>query len=120
MPFKPEAKTIKLRAQVREWLADHDAAFKVVSRYRFKVAPIRKRLRVSPRQLEQIFTEEAGKTPLKWASELRFERAKELLRGGWDVAYVAKKVEFSAVSNFCREFKNKTGERPGEYQSRFL
>ena len=110
----------KLRAQIRQWLDDPAAAYEAFARVKFKVTPIRKRFRVSPRQLERIFNEEVGKPAMRWMREVRFERTKELLRGGWHLDYAAKKVLYSASSNFCREFKAMTGETPGEYQARFV
>lgn len=55
------------------------------------------------------FKADYGKTPLEFATELRMEKAKELLSNGMAVGEVAKIVGYTQLSNFSNSFKKHFG-----------
>jgi AraC-like DNA-binding protein len=71
--------------------------------------------RVSIRQLERFFLETKGKRPHKWLSELRQQRALELLRGDTSVKETANMLGYNHPAHFSRDFKKHYGKPPLNY-----
>ena len=57
-------------------------------------------------------------SPLSDADVL--ERAQKMLREGWLVRVVAKKVGYMSASSFSAAYKTKTGESPAAYYDRVV
>lgn len=72
---------------------------------------------ISEVYLRQLFREQMGVSPKKYISELRIERAKQLL---WEsrmtVQDIASACGFGTPNHFCRKFREMTGQTPGEYR----
>jgi AraC-like DNA-binding protein len=70
---------------------------------------------VSPFHLHRLFRTVTGVTPLAYVTEIRVERARELLRAGWSVAEVAPAVGYASPGHFARVFRARTGVNPSVY-----
>ena len=67
----------------------------------------------------QRFKEETGRTVLEYATEIRIERAKELLlTTRMTVREISEALGYSTSSSFIRRFKQITGETPREFGKR--
>ena len=72
---------------------------------------------LSPFHFIRMFQKAVGKTPSRYLSELRLERAKSLLvLGKAPLVDIALSCCFSSQSNFTRAFHRATGLTPGEYR----
>ena len=70
---------------------------------------------LSPYHFHRTFREVYGPPPMKWFRKLKFEKAKELLRGGaMTVTEVALQCGFSDVFTFSKAFKREWGMNPSE------
>lgn len=75
-------------------------------------------LGISPSYLSRIFSEIDGKRFTQWLSDLRIEKAKELLADDSKlIRDIGQEVGFLTIQNFMRVFKAKTGVTPSEYRS---
>lgn len=75
-------------------------------------------LGISLSYLSRIFSEIDGKRFTQWLSDLRIEKAKELLADGSKlIRDIGQEVGFLTIQNFMRVFKAKTGVTPSEYRS---
>jgi AraC family carnitine catabolism transcriptional activator len=71
-------------------------------------------LRVSPRQLQRLFTTHLGRSFKRFDRELRLERARELLeQTSLPVLDVAMATGFGSVEHFSRSYKALFGTSPG-------
>lgn len=69
---------------------------------------------VSDRTLRRGFKELFGITPLGYLTQLRMQRARQLLQQGhWTVAEVARSVGYANLGHFATAFKNQFGMTPG-------
>jgi len=67
--------------------------------------------------LSQYFKDRTGKTLLNYITNLRMEKAKQLLSSGkLELRYVAEEVGYYNVSSFIRRFKQIVGVTPGEFR----
>ncbi|MFR1565216.1 MAG: helix-turn-helix transcriptional regulator [Christensenellales bacterium] len=67
------------------------------------------------------FTLNEGKTPLEYLTELRINRAKELITGSdKSLADIAEECGFSAQSYFNRTFRSATGCTPSEFRLKHM
>ena len=65
-----------------------------------------------------LFRKQFGKSPQQYVTELRMERAMELLRSNMlSVAQVAEQCGYNGQSYFCREFKKHVGIAPSRYRT---
>lgn len=72
---------------------------------------------ISPVYLSTLFKEETGISYIKYVTELRLNKAKELLRSGeFLVTEVSEKVGYHNYRYFCDMFKKSTGMTPNEYK----
>ncbi len=73
-------------------------------------------LYLSPYYLMHIFKNETGKTLVNFLTELRIEKAKELLKEpGCKIYEIATQIGYSDVKYFNKLFKKHTGLSPSEY-----
>lgn len=72
---------------------------------------------MSVSNLEKLFKKHFNVSPLTYRNQIRIERAKLLLDGGFSVAEAANKVGFSDVYYFSRVFKKMCGMPPSKYSN---
>ncbi|MFP3648911.1 helix-turn-helix domain-containing protein, partial [Paraburkholderia sp. SIMBA_054] len=76
-----------------------------------------RRLEMSVRQLERLFTAKTGKSPLAYGRQIRIRTASWLLTSSdRSVADIASSCGFSDSSHLGREFKKEFGESPNAYR----
>jgi len=75
------------------------------------------RFRQNRYNLLRSFKNAYGFPPHSYQMNIRVERAKEMLRKGWDIADVAARAGFTDQSHFHRVFKKHTAATPGQYKS---
>lgn len=79
--------------------------------------------RLAPARLRQLFKSETGKSPVRYLTELRMRRAKQLLETSLlSVKEITARIGISDKSHFARTFKRTCGltpirHRASEYQS---
>lgn len=83
------------------------------------VSTLASRARISPRQLNRLFTDELGTTPSKYVEEIRFDKAKALLATGHNVTDTAQRSGFTSRENLRRAFVRRLAMAPSDYQQRF-
>ena len=73
-------------------------------------------LHMTPGYVSRLFSRESGTTYRKYLTELRVEKAKELLAtSGLSIAEVCDRVGFNDYFHFLKTFKRLTGTSPGKY-----
>lgn len=73
-------------------------------------------LHMTPGYVSRLFSRESGTTYRKYLTELRVEKAKELLATtGLSIAEVCDRVGFNDYFHFLKTFKRLTGVSPGKY-----
>ncbi|SHJ62326.1 AraC-type DNA-binding protein [Desulfatibacillum alkenivorans DSM 16219] len=77
-------------------------------------------LGVNPYTLLRSFKAAVGITPHAYRMNCRIEKARELLRRGWDIAETALECGFFDQSHFHRHFKAMTTVTPQEYRVNFV
>jgi two-component system, response regulator YesN len=71
--------------------------------------------------LSKIFKEEYGKTIKQYISEIRMEKAKELLKNpNLKIIDIAEKVGYDKVHGFLKQFKEYTGSTPGQFRDTLI
>lgn len=74
---------------------------------------------MSPNYLRTIFKEKTGSTVLEYMTQVRLDRAAQLLRESpMKVNEIAAKVGYENASHFCAVFLKKKGLTPNEYRNR--
>ena len=73
-------------------------------------------LGIERRRFAYLFERYTGLTPIRYLTEIRIRRAKELLRSGSTVSEAAEKVGYFDSFYFSRVFKKQTGMSPTEYK----
>ena len=74
------------------------------------------RFGISPKSVSQLFKEEVGEKFLDYLLQVRFDRAKQMLRETDEpVQSIAEQVGYHHVISFHRAFKKQVGMPPGEY-----
>lgn len=71
---------------------------------------------MNPAYLSILFKDEVKMSYIKYLTQLRINRAKELLLAGHKVAEVSELVGYSNYHYFCNIFKKNTGQKPNEYK----
>lgn len=80
-----------------------------------KVSDIAGKVALSPRQLERIFREEYGMSPMEYYTEIRLKHARTLLMNTEkSVSIVAEESGFGDASYFARVCKKRYGVSPGK------
>jgi transcriptional regulator GlxA family with amidase domain len=73
---------------------------------------------LSRSRLYDLFRNETGTSPARYAKQLRLERARDLLETGTlSVKEIAGVVGFTDVSHFVRNFKMAYGASPSEFRA---
>lgn len=72
----------------------------------------------TPAYINKILRAETGQTFYDLLTEIRVERAKDLLLTGLQIGEVSEKVGYPNVQSFIRMFKKVTGMTPGRYRER--
>ena len=104
----PDDLTPDLAARVRQFLDAHPAK-------PFRAATLAAQLGMSEAHLRRLFRETYGKTPRKYATEVRIRRAADLLRGTErSIKQIAQAVGYQNVAAFDRIFKRAFGVTPSE------
>jgi AraC-like DNA-binding protein len=70
---------------------------------------------LSPFHLTRVFKEETGLPPHKYLTQVRVQRAQDLLQGGLPIVDVAFATGFADQSHLTKWFKRIVGIPPGEY-----
>lgn len=74
---------------------------------------------MSPSTLHRTFRQALGTTPLQYMTDVRMQRAQELLRDpARTVTAVSYDLGFDSVSHFIKTFKKHVGDTPKVYQDR--
>ncbi|TYP73171.1 helix-turn-helix domain-containing protein [Paenibacillus methanolicus] len=72
---------------------------------------------LNPNYFATLFKEQTGRTPMGYLTELRMNRAKELLlRKDLLIQEIAEQVGFVNLSHFSKQFKQATGKSPTDYR----
>lgn len=80
---------------------------------------VARRLATSPRQLRRIFTEAGGKSFRSLLTEVRMDRAAELLEAtDLSVSDVGRRVGYREAGQFTKAFKRAHGAPPSEFRAR--
>jgi transcriptional regulator GlxA family with amidase domain len=83
-----------------------------------ELAPI---VNLSPGRLAHLFKIEVGISPQRYVTNVRLEKAKDLLESGVrSVKEISAEIGFPNVSSFCRSFKSRYGTTPREYRKSHL
>lgn len=85
----------------------------------FSTTAMAEEFKMSLPYLSQYFKNHLGKNLLDYVTELKIEKAKELLADtDYAIREVAGQVGYYNVNSFNRRFKQVTGLTPGEYRKR--
>ena len=71
---------------------------------------------MNPAYLSILFRDEVGMSYVKYLTDLRMKKARELLEEGMKVAEVSEKVGYYNYRYFCEIFKKYQGRTPNEYK----
>jgi AraC-like DNA-binding protein len=71
---------------------------------------------LSPFHLVRVFHDEVGLPPHAYLTQVRVNRARNLLSQGWPITEVAFEVGFVDQSHLNKRFKRITGMTPGQYR----
>ena len=83
----------------------------------FSLQTMAEAFEMSPPNLSTYFKKKTGKTILNYLTELRIEKAKELLSGSnMSLHDIALEVGYYSFTSFMRRFKQYAGITPGEYR----
>ena len=78
---------------------------------------VARRIATSPRQLQRVFTENAGMGFRSYLRQLRLAQAAELLVGtGLSVGEIADAVGYGDASQFAKAFRHVYGVSPSRYR----
>ena len=78
-----------------------------------------RRVNLSPSRLRQLFNKETGRSPMGYLSDVRMQKAGELLRSTFlSIKEVTFLCGVKDVSHFTRDFKKKYGLTPSEFRAR--
>ncbi len=84
------------------------------------VEDITKKIHVSKYYFIRLFKQYMGMTPHSYLINYRINQSKILLRTETiSIGEISQRTGFSDVSNFIRQFKRQTGQKPMEYRKRF-
>ena len=103
--LRQERKAVR---QVRDYL--HDNYSTIVS-----LDQLSELTHLSKFHLVRVFTKEVGLSPHAYQTQLRVERARQLLAKGWSPAQVARETGFAHVSHLHRHFRRSLGFTPAWY-----
>ena len=81
------------------------------------IASLAETVGVSREHLTRVFTARTGTTPAAWLRHRRIATAARRLRGGEQVAAIARSCGFSDPAHFARIFRRHTGTTPGRFRA---
>ncbi|GIP34887.1 helix-turn-helix domain-containing protein [Paenibacillus sp. J2TS4] len=85
----------------------------------FSVQEMADYFKMAPPNLSHFFKDRTGQTVLDFATQLRIDKAKQLLLSSTlPVKSIAEQTGFDNVSSFIRRFKQWTGITPGDFRNR--
>lgn len=100
----------KAKEYVQQRYSDPELSLKVVTRY----------VSISPSYFSSVFKRVTGKTFVEYLTDIRMEKAKELLRltsrRSYEIAYA---VGFRDPHYFSSVFKKYTGDTPTDYRAKY-
>jgi len=88
---------------------------------KISLSDLAKKIGISPSGLIKKFRKQLGITPQRYLSELRLQRAKDLLTNtALSVSQISEDTGFESVYYFSKFFKKETGDSPSEYRKKYL
>jgi AraC-like DNA-binding protein len=96
--------------RMRRYIDDHSA--EAVS-----LAELAQVAQLSPFHLHRVFCQETGMPPHSYQTQVRINRAKELLRKRWALPEIALATGFADQSHFTRHFRRLVGVTPGRFRA---
>lgn len=96
-----------------------EAAAIVAEEYQRKLTlhSVARRIATSPRQLQRAFAEAGGTSFREYLTDVRMNRATELLRSGRSVHEVAHAVGYRQPGQFAKTFRRRNGASPSRAAS---
>ena len=86
---------------------------------RVSILRLSRSVNLSSSRLRQLFKQDTGRSPMEYLTELRLERAAELLRSTFlSVKEVTALSGIRDASHFARRFKRQYGLTPSEFHLR--
>ncbi|WP_462409561.1 response regulator transcription factor [Neobacillus sp. Marseille-QA0830] len=74
---------------------------------------------MNPTYFSLLFKEEMNQSYIKYLTQMRMEKAKELLRSGQKVGEVSELVGYHSYKHFSELFKKHVGVKPGQFRDSF-
>lgn len=106
-----EVKRNKIIKRVMDYM-NHNLADKDIS-----IKLLADEVYLTPTYLSSLFKKTTGMTIGQYLTEIRMQRAKELLMDpGWKLYQIAGMVGYEDANYFAKTFKKKTGMLPSEYR----
>lgn len=85
----------------------------------FKVEELSRLVELDPKYFRTLFHKNYGMSPKEFVTQLKLERAKELLvEGKNSLTEIAARLGYSDVYHLSKAFKKKTGMTPTQYKTR--
>jgi len=78
----------------------------------YNATAVARRLQISLRQLQRLFSRQLGCSPRAWLREERLQAAHRLLLGPVSIKEVALSLSYRQPSQFCRDFRSRFGYTP--------
>lgn len=86
----------------------------------FSIDDIAKYVALNPQYMMRLFKKTTGKSVLTYITELRMEKAKELLiKTDCSIENITEKIGYFSVAHFSQLFKKIEGITPGKYRKNF-
>lgn len=84
------------------------------------VSEIAKQLNMSRSQCSKVFSKIYGLSPRQYMSQLKLNRAKELLvKTHLTIGEIAEELDFHSVNHFSRQFRRWTGMSPNQFRPKY-
>lgn len=114
-PVNPDGRALDRRILLAMMLVEEG------TRQQFFIEDIARAVNLSTGRLAHLFKSEVGISPQRYLTNIRLEKARELLEiGGLSVKEIAAEIGIASVSRFCRGFKARYGMTPNEYRKTHL
>ena len=83
----------------------------------WSLAALGRAVGLSPSHLAECFSREVGQPPHAYLTELRLERARDLLRGSdLPITLIAQELGFGSSQHFARLFRRRMGRTPSDFR----
>lgn len=122
-------KTLNLAIDFREQISNFSSLIRQAKDYidnnysnpNLSLQTIANKIHISPSYLSHLFSQQTGKTLVEYLTEIRMNRAKELLyTTNYKTYEIANKVGYNDSHYFCNLFKKITGKTTTEFKNRQL